>query len=284
MQQRNIQPSAQIVPIERRQANSPTAYHILSGSTLKLIAVITMLIDHFAAGVLGRYLSMRSGNGQNWNDMAAYEQWMEQNEMLMNAYRIMRDIGRVAFPIYCFLLVEGFMHTKNRVKYAGRLFIFAFISEIPFDLLFKGNYIDFSYQNVFFTLFFGMLAMAGMERAAKLEHMPLPLKAGLACLAAGICMAIADAMATDYGARGVLCIAIMYLFRRNRELQIAMGGCSFLFFLDEMAAPYAFISIALYNGKRGWNMKYFFYLFYPVHLLLLYLLGTLLGIASYPSW
>lgn len=265
------------------QADHPQVWRIISGSTLKMIAVITMLIDHFAAGVLGRYLMMRGANNLDWNDMAAYDQWMEQNESLIQAYNIMRDIGRVAFPIYCFLLVEGFMYTKNRKKYAGRLLLFAFISEIPFDLLFRGSLMDFSYQNVFFTLFFGMLAMMGMDWAVKREK-PLAVKVLLASASAGICMLAAKLMLTDYAELGVLCIIIMFLLRNIRELQIAAGSCSFLFFLNETAAPYAFISIAMYNGKRGWKMKYFFYLFYPVHLLLLYLLCRALGIASYSAW
>jgi len=91
----------------------------------------------------------------------------------------------------------------------------------------------------------------------------------------------AKLMLTDYTELGVLCIIIMFLLRNNKELQIAAGGCSILFFLNEMAAPYAFISIAMYNGKRGKKMKYFFYLFYPVQLLLLYLLSNALGIVSY---
>lgn len=259
-------------------------WHILSGSFLKMIAVISMFIDHFAAGILGRYLSMNGGNDLDWSDMAAYDQWMEQNESLMQAYNIMRDIGRVAFPIYCFLLVEGFIHTKNRLKYAWRLLGFALISEIPFDLLFQGNLLEFSYQNVFFTLFFGMLAMIGMDYAARLETIPQSLKTLLAFAAAALCMAAAKTMLTDYGLQGVLCIVVMYLFRKNKELQIAVSSCSFLLFLQEMAAPYAFISIALYNGKRGWNLKYFFYFFYPAHLLLLYLLSRALDISSYPAW
>ena len=265
------------------QADDPQVWRVISGSTLKMIAVITMLIDHFAAGVLGRYMSMRGADYVDWSDMAAYEQWMKQNESLMQAYSIMRDIGRVAFPIYCFLLIEGFIHTKSRMKYAGRLLLFAFISEIPFDLLFRGSFMDFSYQNVFFTLFFGMLAMMGMDWAAKREN-PLAVKVLLTIASAGVCMLAAKLMLTDYAELGVLCIIIMFLLRKNRELQIAAGSCSFLFFLNEMAAPYAFISIAMYNGKRGWKMKYFFYLFYPIHLLLLYLLCNVLGIASYQAW
>ncbi len=271
------------LPAQGRAENTP-AWRILSGSTLKIIACVTMLIDHCAAGILGRYLSMRGGNDLDWADMNAYQQWAQQNETLFGAYNLMRDIGRVAFPIYCFLLIEGFLHTKSRSKYAGRLLIFAFISEIPFDLLFQGKILYFGYQNIFFTLFLGMAAMIGIDWAVRKGQMAKPFRAVSACAAAAVCIAVADILHTDYGAQGVLCIIVMFLFQKCREMQVAVGACSFLFFLEETAAPYAFLSIAMYNGKRGWNLKYFFYLFYPVHLLLLYLASVALGISAYASW
>lgn len=111
----------------------------ISGYWLKLIAVISMLIDHTSAVIL------------------------EQIPGLENPAFLMRIIGRLAFPIYCFLLVEGFYHTRSRAKYAGRLFLFALISEVPFDLAFSRRMWDFSSNNVFFTLLFGLLVIWGVE-------------------------------------------------------------------------------------------------------------------------
>ena len=88
--------SEKALPV-KQQSDMLHAWCIISGSTLKMIAVVTILTDHFAAGVLGRYLSMRGADNLDWSDSAAYEQWMEHNENLMRAYSIMRDIGRVAF-------------------------------------------------------------------------------------------------------------------------------------------------------------------------------------------
>ena len=113
----------------------------LSGSTLKLIAIITMLIDHIGAAVIARLLIAGQGS-----------------EMLYKIYYAMRAVGRVAFPIFCFLLVEGFFYTGSRKKYALRLFGFALLSEIPFDLAFSGKILEFGYQNVFFTLLIGLLS------------------------------------------------------------------------------------------------------------------------------
>lgn len=251
----------------------------ISGSTLKLIAVITMIIDHTAAGVLGRYLFMSGIGSLDINNMAVIDQWMDQNAALYGAYNIMRMIGRIAFPIYCFLLVQGFEYTHNRLKYAARLLLFAAISELPFDLLFKGQILEFSYQNVFFTLFFGLAVMMGLrwieENLGGRMFTPLLY---LIVIAAG--MAAAQLAKTDYAAIGVLCIVVTYLFRKKKIWQI-VSGC--IVFSWELTAPLAYIPIAFYNGKRGWKLKYFFYLVYPVHLLLLYLLCMGLGVASYPA-
>lgn len=86
---------------------------------------------------------------------------------------VLRGIGRVAFPIFCFLLVEGFLHTKNVWKYAGRLALFALVSEIPFDLAFQGEWLFMGYQNIFFTLLVGLLVMIAFQTAEeKLRQSP----------------------------------------------------------------------------------------------------------------
>lgn len=251
----------------------------ISGSTLKLIAVITMIIDHVAAGVLIRYLFRNGIHDLDINNMSAVNQWMDQNAALFSTYNAMRLIGRIAFPIYCFLLVQGFEYTHNRLKYAARLLMFAVISEIPFDLLFKGQILEFGYQNVFFTLFFGLAVMMGLrwveENLGGRLFTPL---LNLIVIAAG--MAAAQLAKTDYAAIGVLCIVVTYLFRKKKLWQI-VSGC--IVFSWELTAPLAYIPIAFYNGKRGWKLKYFFYLVYPVHLFLLYLICMGLGIDSYPA-
>lgn len=252
----------------------------ISGSTIKMIAVITMLIDHFAAGVLGRYLSVSGIGNLDINNMAGIDQWMDQNATLYGAYNVMRLIGRVAFPIYCFLLVEGFEHTHDRKKYAMRLLLFAAVSEVPFDLVFNGKLLETGYQNVFFTLFFGFAAMTGIrwveEHGSRAGIFQPFLKLGVIA----VCMAAAHFVKTDYAAIGVLCIVVLYLFRKKKVWQIT-AGC--IVFLWELTAPLAFVPIGFYNGERGWKLKYFFYLFYPAHLLLLYLLCIALGVSAYPA-
>lgn len=132
------------------------------GSTIKLIAIIAMLIDHTAATILERMM-MRAGYMLATMNTDFLSAWIAEHRLLYFSYMIMRLIGRFGFPIFCFLLVEGFMHTHNRKKYALRLFLFALISEIPFDFAFRGVWFYAGYQNVFFTLFLGLLAMCAFD-------------------------------------------------------------------------------------------------------------------------
>lgn len=233
----------------------------LSGSALKCIAIVTMLIDHIGAAVLARMII--GGN---------------QSEVLYQTYLLLRSIGRVAFPIFCFLLVEGFEHTRDRKKYALRLFAFALLSEIPFDLAFGSAVLEPEYQNVFFTLFIGLLTMMAFhEVEQKIEWHPVVRGAMLAAVMfAG--MGVAYLLQTDYDAKGVMCIMALYAFRKSRGAQI-LSGC-IAFGIWELDALVAFIAIAFYNEKRGWNMKYLFYLFYPLHLLVLYFICVQMGIAG----
>ena len=243
----------------------------VSGSTLKLLAIVTMLIDHIAATVLARMLQAE----------ADYE--------LYTVYYAMRQIGRIAFPIYCFMLVEGLKYTHNRWRYAARLGIFALLSEIPFDLAFSSEVLEFGYQNVFFTLTIGLVTLIVIEEIAKRQCGPdnkgLPTAAGLALtvLASAAGMGLAALLQTDYGWRGVACILILYFFRGRRGLALVMGYVAFVLFLGEIAALPAFLVLALYRGKKGFSCKYFFYGFYPLHLLLLYLTCVLMGIAGYSA-
>ncbi len=247
----------------------------VSGSTLKIIAVACMLIDHTAAVLLGHIL-VDNGIYSVADFSFEYMQELIQASSIgwvYFAYQVMRRIiGRMAFPIYCFLLIEGFEKTKNRLKYAGRLFVFALISEIPFDLAQNGEAFYPYYQNVFFTLFIGLVMiwlMEKIERRCQNLIFRLTLWAAV-FLAASV---LVELIYCDYGAHGTIAIALLYLFRKNK-LEQMIAGC--IAFLWEITAPFAFVFIALYNGKRGIRLKYFFYIFYPAHLLVLYLLTWIL--------
>lgn len=229
----------------------------LSGSTLKFIAIFTMLIDHIGAVFLEQGYIM-SYNLQSTYTPVSYEFAMQ----IFKINRVFRTIGRIAFPIFCFLLLQGFLHTSNRKKYALRLFLFALLSEIPFDLSFKSKVLEFSYQNVMFTLLIGLLTIWAVDELRK-------TKPSLCLLPAAIGLLLGWFIKTDYSWKGVLLILIMYLFT-YQPMEQTIAGC--LALLWEPAACFAFIPINMYNEKKGRRIKYFFYLFYPVHLLILYLI------------
>ncbi|MCD8395924.1 MAG: conjugal transfer protein TraX [Lachnospiraceae bacterium] len=228
----------------------------ISGSTLKLIAIITMFIDHTGATVI-RSLSSLSASASN---TALRSAWIR-------GYNLSRDIGRLAFPIFCFLLVEGFVHTRNPRKYAGRLFVFALISEIPFDIALKGSWFYPDKQNVYFTLLIGLLVLMGIRWITDDGKRPILLSV----LPIALGMFVALKIDTDYNYKGVFLIAVLYLTRQVRLYQCIGGAAAIAW---ELPAPLAFIPIWFYNGKRGISLKYFFYWFYPVHLMLLYVINT----------
>lgn len=235
----------------------------LSGSTIKMIGIVTMLIDHIGAALI--YRVMRSGG---------FTQGMNVT------YIIMREVGRLGFPIFCFLLVEGFRKTRSKTKYAVRLGLFALISEIPFDLAFSADVLEFNYQNVYFTLFLGLLALCAFNYINKLK-LPKAVTVLFELAALAACMLAAYFLRTDYGAMGVLTVAVMYVLSFNRLAAFA-GGCTVLSLMaaNELPAFFALLPVAAYNGKRGWKLKYIFYVFYPVHLLLLWLIAYFFGMGS----
>ena len=204
----------------------------LDSFQLKCIAIVSMALDHTGAVL---YPS------QIW----------------------LRCLGRIAFPIFCFLIVEGFFHTHDVRRYMGRLGVFALISEIPYDLAFRGVPLEYAHQNVFFTLLIGIGMMVLLER-----NREWPVKAVILLLAMWLAVLIRSA----YNFRGVLPIFVFYIFHESRWLAMTAGGF-WNFLYQGVIQKYGVLSVlplALYNGERGRKMKYFFYIFYPAHLLLLY--------------
>lgn len=224
----------------------------ISGSTLKIIAIIAMTIDHTAWFITDDIF----GSGS-----------------VMSV--IMHAIGRITFPVMVFLLVEGFCNTRNLKKYILRMAAFALISEIPFDLCVSGKVFAargsfaFSYlNNVFFTLTLSLIAMWVLQYCF-IKSKPLIL----GVLAAAALAFAAQLIGCDYSLFGVICACIMYLLRTNRIKEYTVGTlvlcCKSV---RELPAFLALPLIAGYNGRRGLNMKYFFYIYYPVHLLIIWLI------------
>ena len=228
----------------------------ISGSVLKWFSVIIMVIDHFGASILETYVMNAWGRSPLGN--LFHDHWNE----LLRVDQIIRYIGRPAFPIFCFLLVEGFLHTRDVKKYALRLGIFALLSEIPFDLAIRGKLFDWQYQNVYVTLLIGLLTIWILRTQKDVWYMCL-LVAVAGC-------ALGELLHCDYGAMGVVLIVVLYVMRESRIWQCVSGAVCTAW---ELPAPLAFLPICLYNGERGRQPKWFFYWFYPVHLLLYGMIG-----------
>lgn len=259
----------------------------LTGNSLKVIAILTMVIDHLCKIVLqwllSNYWGVMVDNGQmSW----------EQFQQIDNFIRFdLQSVGTIAFPLFCFLLAEGFRYTRDKKRYIGLMFIFALISEIPFDIGFFSEYSQMEgtfpfylkYQNVFFTLFLGLLTLVCLERlSCKSEIRTEKIKSViLQVICVAVLALVAELIRCDYGMQGILYIAAFYVCRNHRIYQVL------LFLLAYMGATgnqpplctlLACLIILLYNGKRGkLKLKYFFYAFYPAHILVLYLIQIGLG-------
>lgn len=244
----------------------------LTASQIKLYACFIMLIDHVGNFILKPFLEANMGN-------LGYDAIRGLNI----GYNVCRSIGRMAFPIFCFFLIEGFFHTRSRVKYLCRLLIFALISEIPFNLANTGSVFSLKYQNVLFTLAIGLtvLIFIDMIRNASLNQY---VEALLIMLLTASGAYLAHVCKTDYEFKGVLVIVALYfiypLYQTFRFSFVLSGGLLFSWEwfnnVTRFPASLSLIPIYFYNGERGRGIKYFFYFFYPLHLLLIYFVYTLL--------
>lgn len=220
-------------------------FQVLDGTLLKIIAMISMVFDHVG-------------------------------DLFFPSLMWPRAIGRLAMPLFCFCMAEGYAHTRDRKKYLLRMGLFALISEIPFDLAFEGR-IGLSHQNIMLTFFLAILALmsydgirGGKNAAAK----PVPLgKTLLAWLVVAAFAALALLLRADYTVFAVLAVFLFYVLRQKHPLIRSGVGVAFLSLTRTVgyycATGLSIIPLALYNGKKGRGLKWLFYVFYPGHLLLL---------------
>lgn len=216
----------------------------LTNFDLKLIAIITMTIDHIGA-------------------------------IIYNDIDIFRIIGRISFPLFAFLLVEGFKNSSNRLKYFLRLIIFAFITQPIYDYVFKSNTL-----NILFTFSLGFILMMIIGFSKKIIDKynkgleSYLYKTVFYSLFYILFLILAIFLNVDYTVLGITTIFIFYL-SPNILLSFILYFLSVVLLKTNDIQMYSIISfffLYLYNGKRGRNLKYFFYLYYPLHLLLLKML------------
>ncbi len=238
----------------------------ISSAGLHILAMVLMLCDHLWATVV-------PGNG-----------WLT-------------CIGRAAFPIFAFLLVEGFFHTANLRKYTHRLLLFALLSEIPFNLMYISSPVYPFHQNVIWTLLIGLWMIHLNEKARKTNKTALRILTAGGTLLLGPLLGLVSF--SDYNSAGVLTILLFYFFRGNGwwcfagqlagmywinfelmqglSYELSLFGRTF-FFPQQGFALLALIPIWLYRGRKGFSARWFQYLcygFYPCHMLLLWLLRHL---------
>jgi len=207
--------------------------------TLKIIAIITMFLDHY----------YRIIGGPEWLSV----------------------LGRLAFPIFAFSISEGYSHTKNVNKYLMRLLNFAIIIQLP-------NFLEFQEYplNIFFTLALGLFCLEILDNN-KINIVVRYIVVLYLCF-------LAEKTGLDYGAYGVILI-ILFNKLRNNKLYIFIAFLALNLVILKIGSLseiqiysiFSLVPIFLYNGKKGYGMKYFFYLFYPLHFIFLYFLNELLG-------
>lgn len=231
--------------------------------TLHLMAMIFMLCDHL------------------WGTIVPGNDWLT-------------CIGRISFPIFAFLLVEGYFHTKSLKKYLGRLFIFAVISEIPFNLAMGSRVFFPIHQNILWSFLISLALIHWNEKIRMTGKLWLRVIVGIASVVLGYLVGILTMV--DFYHAGILTVLAFYFFRGRKWWQYLgqflclwyinielLGGFSYeiylfgktYFFARQSLALLALLPIWLYRGKQGYHSKpfqYACYAFYPLHLLILGLL------------
>lgn len=215
---------------------------VLNASVLKWIAVITMIIDHVGG-------------------------------VFFPEYEILRWIGRISFPLFAFLIAEGYKHTSDIRKYAVRLLIFALISEVPFDYCFHSTLFYPYKQNVFFELLLGLLTLYFIDKEYVVKGKNITIFCQLAIVA--VSCGIAYIGKFDYKYVGILVIVIMNYIRDYYKYLAPTIFVIYLIVYGVMNAVFVLIPIAiiyLYNGQRGASakkLKWVFYAIYPVQLVVI---------------
>ena len=228
----------------------------LSNFDLKLIAIITMTIDHIAI---------------------VFE---------TSFYNFLRAVGRLSFPIFAFLLTEGYVHTKSFSKYFLRLLVLAVISEVIYDYVFFDSFIYIDANNIFFTLALGLLTLFLLDKSKGLikryfkDKVDLVIILPITYLLIIVIMGLmGEFLNFSYGMLGILVISFFYLFKDNFPLVVISVTLSTLILGEGMQyfSLFSLILIYFYNKKLGKKCKLFFYLYYPLHILVLGFIKMLMG-------
>lgn len=244
-------------------STAPTRH--INAATLKIIACVSMFVDHLT------YIFLE-GISPETGTYAAYS---VENGILLD--QIGRGIGRTAMPIFAFLIAEGMYYTRDRMRYLLQMLLFAGISQWPFWMMDRGT-LKGTDLNVMFTFAYAMVAVWVLDvillqylhrEETERRELVWRLPAAVAVVG-GICYLAEVVTPCDYGGCGVLVVVLFYALREQRVVAIAlayavMTAC----FPTEIYCVPGMILIWLYNGQRGRQYKYFYYLFYPLHIMII---------------
>ncbi|MDU1315499.1 TraX family protein [Anaerococcus hydrogenalis] len=226
----------------------------INGAVLKYIAFISMFIDHFNKAIITPLLN--------------YQQPLVFISSLFDI------IGRIAFPIFAFMIVEGFYKTKSRWKYLRNLLVFAVISEIPYDMFQSKVFVNNRSQNIMWALALGLFSLIIVDKLKeKFKNKYIWILVSIIIVA--INAIIATLLSFDYDYYSIIIIFILYIFYDKRFVGSLL---SYLVIIKEIYAILGFAIINLYNGEKGKQNKLFNYLFYPVHLFILGICRFIFGL------
>lgn len=216
----------------------------INGAQLKYIAFASMFIDHFNKAIITPFLT---GTGP-----------------LVVITTIFDILGRIAFPIFAFMVVEGFFKTKSRWSYLRNLLIFAVISEIPYDMFQSAEFVNTWSQNILWGLVLGLFTIMVIDKL-KDYIKKRPLWVFVSLLIVALSSLGSMLISADYEYYAIIIIYLYYIFYDKRLLASGLG---YLVIIKEIYAILGFATVLLYNGEKGKQNKIFNYLFYPVHLLI----------------
>ena len=235
-----------------------------SRNLLQLVAMVTMLIDH-----IGVMLIMNGKLYGYQEKLYRYVITLDEAKLYAILYTICRTIGRISFPIFAFLFVEGFLRSQNLFKYFIRLLLLAIVSEIPFDLMVFNKWYDFSTQNVIWTYIVNFIILIFIK---KIYDMYPIFQLILTIIGGGICYIIKS----DYAIEGTILIFIYYSFKLDRNLRTLFTGITtFIYTISKRygAGAISAFFIHFYDGTKGpLELKKVHYIFYPLHMFILYLI------------
>lgn len=237
---------------------------------LKRVAVISMVIDHIGSFLLRAMMVPYQTNGM----LAVNQDSPAVLRYLVTGREVCDILGAAAFPIFCFLAAEGFLHTRNRTRYGVQMLCFALLSEVPYDLAHYGTFFSLRLQNVMFTLAAAIFTLMGIRWVQEKWPEQKMLRRGGAAGVILAGMVLAFLVRGEYVFLGVLAVSLVYLLRDQGKLRL-LGLAPLLVasLWTALAVPF----LLLYNGERGKGSKWFFYFFYPVHFLVFAALAAGIG-------